>query len=134
MKTKLYYTFLALCIAICTIGFSSCSKNEDKYANIYNYGFSKNGFVGGDEDAYSADVELVYQTVYKEFKDDMGVLYGDQDKCDQEAITRFNKACDRVQLKGGWYGKFNYSLYKTIDDETKQPTVIIADRVFEVAE
>lgn len=134
MKTKLYYTFLALCIAICTIGFSSCSKNDDKYANIYNYGFSKNGFVGGDEDAYSADVELVYQTVYKEFKDDMVVLYGDQDKCEQEAITRFNKAYDRVQLKGGWYGNFHFSLYKTLDDEPKQPTVIIADRVFEVAE
>lgn len=110
MKTKFYYTFLALCLSLCAIGFTSCSDDDDETVNIYNIGMTSTDVVG-----YAAmnDMALVEKALKAEFEAEGGLSFsikGDTDKTDKQISSRFNKAVKDVTLKGGWTGNFTYGV------------------------
>lgn len=129
MKKSIFYSLFMLVMAVCAVGFASCSDDDDPY--FYTFQLTSESISGGSEDAMDLDVNLVENAVTQEFNGKVVAIKGSQDACNKEAISRFNKACESVTLKGGWRGNFTFSLFITGD---KGMTQKIADKTFTMTE
>lgn len=129
MKKSIFYSLFVFVMAVCAVGFTSCS-DDDEDSNFYTFQISSEHFTDGNEDALSLDETLVDNAISKEFNGRVIGFKGSKDACDKEAISRFNKACESVTLKGGWVGEFTISLYSTNEGSMSK----LHDKTFSMAE
>lgn len=129
MKKSIFYSLFVYAMAVIAVGFASCSDDDDPY--FYTFQLASENLTGGSEDAMDLDISLVENAVTQEFNGKVVAIKGSKDACDKEAISRFNKACESVTLKGGWKGDFTYTLFITGD---KGMTQQIANKKFTMSE